>query len=598
MPKRLFLALILLVAAPLVLLGILSNTTYRDRHRLAREQIRGLYQSRLIAFENEVDRVISSYEHQLQGLFDSSVIQVHPQSMMQGATMQRAMQSMSGMTMRGTEPMNPYSISLESLRRIDSRTPVIRTSLLVDRRGHLIYPPAPLTSSSEEATFYQSIVKLASNRPATSVEAPDSKVMKKRRSVAMSPRLPMTAWQVWYMDEGMQLVHWQQVPGTNYSLGTLLERSRWIADLTAALPDSSPAERHVPSIPNENAVAIKSIRSSYKTSSKSEALKSTLSTGYTALVNQRGEVVYQWGSTVVNIGNPLASRSLPAPLSDWTFEAFDINPVADVSPLPTLLSLAGLAVLVASLGGYVLTSVRRQTREAQSRVSFASQVSHELRTPLTNIRLYAELAESDLESMPKDSTTESLRKRLDVIETESQRLGRLVSGVLEVIRDRHATQSLRLTATSPEELIDLVIGQFGPRFEMLEMEIERVSQANTPLMMDRDLVEMILINLLSNVEKYASDGKWVGVESSIVEQQLVVRVGDAGPGIPKRYRKTVFAPFKRLDDSISAPSGTGIGLTIARRMAHRHGGSLTLVDSPFLKHPHGACFELRIPLSR
>ena len=608
MPKRLLLALILLAAAPLVLLGILTTSTYHDHQRLAREQIDGLYQSRLIAFENEVDRVISEYEDELDSQFDASSVsntafrsKVGFQS---NAGMQESMESM----MMQRAPTDDQVHSFHHLRRSDSRSSIVRTSLIVDRRGNLIYPPTPLTASSEEASLYQSLETLASNRPATSAPGPSSNKIGKVRSSIEQMMAPASVWQVWYMDEGMQLVYWQNIPGTSRSLGTLLERSRWIADLTAALPDSGPIREPHTSSFKEELASIKSTRSVYG-SSKSESPKWTLSTGYTTLVDQRGHVVYRWGTQVEGNLKPLASRSLPAPLSDWTFEAFDDDPIKNVSQMPTFLSLAGLGVLLVSLGGYVLSSVRRQSNEAQSRVSFASQVSHELRTPLTNIRLYAELAESDLESMPNGSNTEILRKRLRVIDTESQRLGRLVSGVLEVIRDPRKVRPPRCLATSPDEVIEQVVEQFRPTFEALQIEVDRSAQASEPVMIDPDLVEMILVNLLSNVEKYAADGKWIGIESNIAGQELIVRICDAGKGILKRHQKTIFAPFERLDDSISAPNGTGIGLTIARRMAQRHGGTLSLIDSSrYLStdstrdaqasgsRSSGACFELRLPL--
>ena len=108
---------------------------------------------------------------------------------------------------------------------------------------------------------------------------------------------------------------------------------------------------------------------------------------------------------------------------------------------------------------------------------------------------------------------------------------------------------------------------------------------------DPDIVEMVLVNLLSNVEKYASEGKHVEVISKLADTELIVTVNDHGPGIPRRHHRRVFRAFSRLDDSIRAPSGTGIGLTIARRAALRHGGDLRLIACS-----DGSCFELRIPV--
>ena len=177
-----------------------------------------------------------------------------------------------------------------------------------------------------------------------------------------------------------------------------------------------------------------------------------------------------------------------------------------------------------------------------------------------------------------------------MIDTESRRLGRLVSGVLEMIRDHRKPQGPRIAPTVPDEVIDKALMQFTPSFQNLGLNVERESGAGHVVGLDADLLEMILVNLLSNVEKYASDAKKFELTSRMDGNDLVVRVADQGPGISWRHRRTVFRPFSRLDDSINAPSGTGIGLTIARRLARRHGGDLALVHSD-----QGACFELRLP---
>ncbi len=130
-----------------------------------------------------------------------------------------------------------------------------------------------------------------------------------------------------------------------------------------------------------------------------------------------------------------------------------------VPPTPSMslfASFAGIAVVLMALGGFVLSSVQRQMRAARNRVSFAGQVSHELRTPLTNIRLYAELAQSDLEAIPESETRQSLGHRLAVIDNESRRLSRLTSGVLEMIRDDGKHPPPRISPHIPDDVIDQI----------------------------------------------------------------------------------------------------------------------------------------------
>ena len=89
---------------------------------------------------------------------------------------------------------------------------------------------------------------------------------------------------------------------------------------------------------------------------------------------------------------------------------------------------------------------------------------------------------------------------------------------------------------------------------------------------DRDAVSQIVVNLVDNAVKYAADGKRLDVR---VDAQGTVSVADRGPGVPKRDRERVFERFYRCDESLAAKSsGSGLGLSIARRLAEGMGGRL------------------------
>ena len=528
MPKRLLLALIILVAAPLVLLGWLSRTTVESQQWAARKSIDDLFQNQLAQHDRVVTSLFDRYKREFSLAMESA---------------------------------NQNPTLLQSLPQ---ETPVARSVFIVDTKGNVLYPPP------SSVTFEDNVIQ---NRPSISpFSVSNSYVVKKSRDSADSVATPTFAWQSWYMDEGMQLIFWESGPTSKLSLGVLLERSRWMSDLASALPNSKSAQ-------------VASGQSSSYRSSRSDAVR-----GFTALVDEQNRIVYRWGDNSERRAQPIATRYLPNPIANWRLEFHADDPLPKSSFLPTLLSLGGVGVLLLALGGYVLSSVRRRISDAQSRVSFASQVSHELRTPLTNIRLYAELAESDVAKLPENDTKSSIENRLSVIDCESKRLGRLVSGVLEVIREGGKQRPPQLTLLRPDDVIDQAIQQFQPSFDSAGVQIDRVAAAHERVPIDGDLLEMILVNLLGNVEKYAASGGYVAVHSSMSDQELIVTVSDRGPGIPDRHRRRIFQAFTRLDDSISAPSGTGIGLTIARKMAKRHRGSLELIDSA-----DGASFELRLP---
>ena len=564
MPRRLLLALLALVAAPLVLLGWLSASATRESQQRAQEKIVSLLHSRLV----EIDQSASQ-------LFDSYVRRV-------------------------TVALENEAIPINALKKLRRSEPVVRQGIYVSANGQLLFPPRPSLDDPDAAALYAALPGMISGRPTIGNESkpnadtatyPNAKPQN-RSSIQVQSKTPATTrnpkryrgrsaaifsatnpvvptatgesfWQVWYLDQGMQLILW--LPRTDgAAAGVILERPRWASDLTAALPDSVGSDDdQISRMP-----------------------------GFTTLVDETKQVIYRWGDEG-ECTQPTTSLSLSVPLSAWQWE-FHANEelVPRASAMPLLLSLAGVGVVLLALGAYVLSSVQRQMRTARNRVSFAGQVSHELRTPLTNIRLYAELAESDLEKLPESETRVSVERRLKVIDTESKRLGRLVSGVLEIMRNGKKQRGPRLALANPDQLIEETLSQFSPSFENAKIEIERDTAANKDVQMDADIFEMVLVNLLSNVEKYAATGKHVLVKSRIDDSELIVSVADRGPGISGKHRRMIFRPFARLDDSISAPSGTGIGLTIARNAAARHGGQLNLLTSE-----NGACFELRIPIT-
>ncbi len=540
MPRRLLLALLALVAAPLALLGWVSATSMRQQRQFAEQQLQSLLTSRL----NEINRSLEA------------VLDDHARSL--------------------AVKLNVTDKVSEKLRDLKLSDPLVREGILVSANGVLVYPARPVADDPDDIALYAALRGLINGRPdrepadadESNQDAADARLATAANRAARSPEAATAVgtpqWQVWYMDEGSQLILWV-ARSDGSTIGVLLERVRWVADMTAALPDSSAVQF-----------------------ASREATP-----GFTALVDEAQQIVYRWGDEGQCSDPPLAMIRLSPPLSTWQLEYHSPAPIIPPAQSTALYaSLAGIGVVLLALGGFVLTSVGRQMRTARNRVSFAGQVSHELRTPLTNIRLYAELAESDLSNLPDGKSREKLAQRLKVIDSESRRLGRLVSGVLEMIRDDRKQRGPKISNVNPDEIIDQTLQQFAPSFASAGIVVHRDAGADRKVDLDADILEMVLVNLLSNVEKYAAGGKRVDVESRLNESALVVSVSDFGPGIPRRKHRAVFRAFSRLDDSVSAPSGTGIGLTIARSAARRHGGDLRLTPSE-----QGTRFELTLPVT-
>ena len=536
MPLRVLVSLICLTALPLFLVGWLLTTSIRNQEQQTRQRLGELLESELRSVADRTPQLLESQRQRLVTLFQ--------------------------------QPSSAPPEILADLRRNDR---MVQIGFWLDAKGRLLYPQfdRPLDGKSLEVT--NRIEELIRNRPQRSPTSTDSSKTK----VSQRPAI-QSFWQTWYRDQGLQLVLWIEL-GKEGTVGLILNRSAWLSELLALLPDTDPN------------VGVNS--------------KQVLVPTRTLLVDASGEVLYQWApladsTQTASAREPRwqqwAAVALPEPLSSWRLQREGTTPLVGGHSwnAPVVILLVGLGLLVFALGAYVTTEFRRQMRLAAQQVSFAGQVSHELRTPLTNIRLYAELAQRDLNALDLPiEATNKFEQRLVVIEQETQRLSRTCAGVLELVRPQPTSESTLIEVFSPDDAIGDVLAQFEPSFKRHSMVVNREFNAAQLVRCDRASLEMVVANLLSNVEKYAVQGGRVEISSQIDSNNLIVRIVDAGPGIPRRFRKKIFRPFFRVNWSIEAPSGTGIGLSIAQQSAQRAGGSLQLCPSS-----EGACFELRLPV--
>ncbi len=444
----------------------------------------------------------------------------------------------------------------QHLRQIVRSRPGIGQLFVLNPDGTLVHPDPAGTLNHSEREFLLNAKQIFDDKElvrAAAVDGDDTAVPAAH------------GWHVRYWGPGLNLIFYHRLESGKV-VGLFLPRSPWIADLIAQLPDTAP-----PVGSRDRLVSATRIR----------------------LVNSHGEVVYQWGSFEPGeTAEAFAEMPLCNPLASWRLQYFvDAEKFAAVGRsaywnLFSALAAIGLGLVVVAV--YFYREYAREMREAARRVNFVDQVSHELKTPLTNIRMYAELLQGDLESLDLDDAEKPLG-HLEVVVAESQRLSRLIGNVLTFARQRRDQLSLRKTTARVDEVIAAVVERFRPGLRQKGIEVALQSAADVPVRLDVDAVEQILGNLISNVEKYAAAGEHLQIVSRLEDSQTTIVVADRGPGIPAGLREKVFRPFYRLSDRIEGTTGTGIGLSIARKLARLHGGDVVLLPSEA-----GARFQVRL----
>jgi signal transduction histidine kinase len=214
------------------------------------------------------------------------------------------------------------------------------------------------------------------------------------------------------------------------------------------------------------------------------------------------------------------------------------------------------------------TSVERQRR-------FVADASHELRSPIASLRTQLEVGAAHPELLDVDGAV-----------ADTVRLQELAAGLLLLARldagERPGEARVDLATLAGEELSQRPAGRVAVRTHLEPVEVAG----------SRSQLARVVGNLLDNAQRHARSRVDVAVRAE--GPWAVVEVADDGAGVPEAERERIFERFVRLDDARARDDGgAGLGLAIARDVAVRHGGALTVRSSP----AGGALFELRLPVA-
>jgi PAS domain S-box-containing protein len=235
----------------------------------------------------------------------------------------------------------------------------------------------------------------------------------------------------------------------------------------------------------------------------------------------------------------------------------------------------------------------RERAEAASaaKTEFLSSMSHELRTPLTAILGFAQLLERDRKS-PLDPRQ---RERLQHVVRGGEHLARLIEDVLDLSRIEAGRIMISLAPVNVHDVLDEVITTLAPMAARAEIAIAPLPPIALCVAADRTRLTQILLNLGSNAIKYGKPGGQVAFVAAPRDPETVqIAVIDDGIGIPTAKHEQLFEPFQRAGQETGPIEGTGIGLTITKRlveMMHGHVGFSSEVD-------RGSRFWIELPADR
>ncbi|MDE5717904.1 MAG: sensor histidine kinase [Lachnospiraceae bacterium] len=226
-----------------------------------------------------------------------------------------------------------------------------------------------------------------------------------------------------------------------------------------------------------------------------------------------------------------------------------------------------------------------------------SNISHDLKTPLTVIRGYLEIMRTSCEAQADAEAQAGPQVRVDLrmlrkAEEKASSLMELIDSFFSLAKLEAGDTEIALSRLDICEVCRESVLNFYEILTEAEFQVEiGLPETADFVLGNREAVQRILSNLISNVIRYGSEGKYLGVFLRTDEQSAYIDVVDKGKGIDSAFAQSVFERLFTMEDSRSrSVQGNGLGLTIAKKLAEQMGGDLTLESVPHVR----TTFTLRL----
>ncbi|MCR4999418.1 MAG: HAMP domain-containing histidine kinase [Lachnospiraceae bacterium] len=256
-----------------------------------------------------------------------------------------------------------------------------------------------------------------------------------------------------------------------------------------------------------------------------------------------------------------------------------------------LLAFLLLSIIFAIVMGRRIRNEERAVEAARQKM--LADISHDLKTPITVIQGYSKAIADGI--VPE----ENREKYLNTIYQKSNHLADLINAFYDYSRLEHPQFRLK---TEPGDLSEYLREYVAGKYEELELagyELD-VDIPEQPMYMPFDHLELrrVFENIISNTIKHNAPPTTLYVSMEYIKEKRHVRIrlGDDGSGIPEHLREHLFDPFVVGDESRNSKHGTGLGLSVARRVVEAHGGSIRLLEPE--ETSWSTMYEIVLPLNR
>ena len=260
-----------------------------------------------------------------------------------------------------------------------------------------------------------------------------------------------------------------------------------------------------------------------------------------------------------------------------------------------LLLLVGVASFAVLIGGLVVNTafLTREIRKSEQHDAFIHAVTHELKTPLASIKLYLQTLRQ------REFDRDTRHELIDTMLEDSERLQQTIDRILLAGKTATARRVDHPTDVDVSDIVDECMTLAGRRHHLERGEVrllDQVPRGEFVVSGDRDELVAAVTNLVDNAINYSGERVKVGVEVARAgARRVAISVRDQGIGITNQELKRVFRRFYRLPAALkSRARGTGIGLSIVRAVARRHGGRAYAESAGAGR---GSTFTLELPIN-